>query len=395
MESRKTIYLDHQAASPVDERVLQKMLPFFREKFGNPHASDHAAGWESSRAVTESAAQIAALIGADSDEIIFTSGATEANNLALLGLTSRRADKRRNRILVSAIEHKSILATADFLRAKHGYRVELLPVDGEGCMSVDSLEDALDEAVLVVSIMAVNNEIGTIQDIRALAQAAHSAGAIFHTDAAQAPIAMPMEILAYETDLLSLSAHKMGGPPGIGILYIRRNLQERIEPIIHGGGQQNGLRSGTLPVPLCVGMGAAAEWLMSNQACEARAALRARRDQFLERLRRLPWGITVNGPSSEKRHPGNANVCFHGFAAHDILNVIQPFLAASTGSACRSGISAPSHVLRAIGMSGEDAEASIRFSLGFSTRDEDIEDAVALIAAALKRLSETTIVKTI
>lgn len=391
MRNRRTIYLDHQATSPVDEWVLQKMLPFFGDRFGNPHATDHAVGWESSRAVADSAAQIAALIGAEPDEIIFTSGATEANNLALLGLASRRADNRRNRILVSAIEHKSVLAAADFLRERSGYSVELLPVDAQGRVSIPCLEDALDETVLAVSIMAVNNEIGTIQDIRALAQISHAAGAVFHTDAAQAPMAMPLETFARETDLMSLSAHKMGGPPGIGVLYVRGDLQDRIEPLIHGGGQQNGLRSGTVPLPLCVGMGAAAEWLKSDQAREARAALHARRDQFVERLRKLPWGITVNGPSSERRHPGNANVCFHGFTAHDILTVMQPSLAASTGSACTSGIPAPSHVLRAIGMSGDDAEASIRFSLGFSTRAEDIEDAVTLIAAALERLSETAI----
>jgi cysteine desulfurase len=393
MGNRRTIYLDHQATSPVDERILQKMLPFFGDRFGNPHAADHAVGWESSRAVTDSAAQIAALIGAETDEIIFTSGATEANNLALLGLAGRSADTRRNRILVSAIEHKSVLAAADFLRQRSGYGIELLPVDVEGRVSLRCLEDALDETVLAVSIMAVNNEIGTIQDICELARIAHGAGAFFHSDAAQAPMAMPMEALARETDLISLSAHKMGGPPGIGVLYVRRELQERVEPLIHGGGQQNGLRSGTVPLPLCVGMGAAAEWLMTDQAREARAALHHRRDQFVERLRKLPWGITVNGPSSEKRHPGNANVCFHGFAAHDILTVMQPSLAASTGSACTSGIPAPSHVLRAIGMSGDDADASIRFSLGFSTRNDDVEDAVALISAALERLAETAIAK--
>jgi cysteine desulfurase len=393
MGNRKAIYLDHQATSPVDERVLREMLPFFGDKFGNPHAAEHAVGWESAQTVTQSATQIAALIGAEPDEIIFTSGATEANNMALLGLAGRRARNGRNRILVSAIEHKSVLAAAEFLRDKSGYEVDLLPVDTEGCVSVQCLEDALDETVLAVSIMAVNNEIGTIQDIRQLAQTAHDAGAIFHTDAAQAPVAMPLDTLAREIDLISLSAHKVGGPPGIGVLYVRHDVQEQIEPLIHGGGQQNGLRSGTVPLPLCVGMGTAAEWITSDEAHEARAALHTRRDQFVERLRRLPWDITVNGPSFEKRHPGNANVCFHGFEAQDILNVMQPLLSASTGSACTSGIPAPSHVLRAIGMSGDDAAASIRFSLGFSTLDKDIEEAIAIIRAALQRLSEAAIAK--
>lgn len=389
MENRRTIYLDHQSATPVDVRVLQKMLPYFGDRFGNPHAADHAIGWESSQAVAASAVQVAALIGADPDEIIFTSGATEANNLAILGLAGRRADNRRNRILISAIEHKSVLAAADVLRERFGYWVELLPVDAEGSVSVHCLADALDETVLAVSIMAVNNEIGTIQDIQKLAQATHAVGAVFHSDAAQAPVALPLYNVARDIDLLSLSGHKMGGPPGIGVLYVRRDLQERIEPLIHGGGQQNGLRSGTVPLPLCVGLGAAAEILQTNGTHKARVELQTRRDKFVERLCELPWGITVNGPSAKKRHPGNASVCFHGFSAHDILNAVQPVLAASTGSACTSGIPGPSHVLRAIGLSGDDAEASIRFSLGFTTCDEDIDAAIDLLAEALERLSET------
>lgn len=389
MRNKPVIYLDHQATTPVNEWVLQKMLPFFREKFGNPHASDHVVGWESLRAVTESATQIAALIGAEPDEIIFTAGATEANNLALLGLAGLRNDGQRNRVIVSSIEHKSVLAAADFLRARDGFDVELLPVDSEGFVSVDRLEEALDESVLAVSIIFVNNEIGTIQDIRRLAETVRAAGAIFHSDAAQAPIAACMDNLAKEIDIISLSGHKMGGPPGIGALYVRRDLQERIEPLVHGGGQQNGLRSGTLPLPLCVGMGAAAEWLITGPAQEARTLLRGRRDRLLERIRKLPWRTTLNGPAFDRRHPGNANVCFHGYSAHDILSALQPALAASTGSACTSGIPAPSHVLRAIGMSGDDADSSIRFSLGFSTTDEDIEEAAILVAAALERLSVT------
>lgn len=389
MINKNTIYLDHQATTPMDKRILQKMLPYFGAGFGNPHATHHAIGWKSSQAVANSAAQIAALIGADPDEIIFTSGATEANNLALLGLAGFRADNRRKRILISAIEHKSVLAPANVLRERFGYRVELLPVDTKGRVSVRCLEDALDETVLAVSIMAVNNEIGTIQDIRTLARITHAAGAVFHSDAAQAPVAIPLDTLAQDIDLLSLSGHKMGGPPGIGVLYIRRDLQGRIEPLIHGGEQQNGLRSGTVPLPLCVGMGAAAEILQADGTHKAQADLRMRRDKFVERLRELPWDITVNGPSAEERHPGNANVCFHGFSAHDILNAVQPGLAASTGSACTSGIPAPSHVLRAIGLSGCDAEASIRFSFGFTTSDEDIDAAIDLLAEALERLSET------
>lgn len=392
MKKIETLYFDHQATTPVDERVLQRMLPYFGAKFGNPHAADHVVGWESSRAVVDSAAQIAALIGADPDEIIFTSGATEANNLALLGLAGSRPQSRRDRVLVSAIEHKSVLAAAGALKAR-GYRVEAIPVDAEGRVAVDSFESALDDTVLAVSVMVVNNEIGTIQDVRRLSVTARRVGAIFHSDAAQAPLAMDLSALAQDADLISLSGHKMHGPPGIGVLYVRRGLQEHIEPLIYGGGQQNGLRSGTVPMPLCVGMGAAADMFRDAQITEARSQLRRKRDEFVEKLRRLPWPITVNGPEAENRHPGNTNICFHGFSAHDILSALQPALAASTGSACTSGISAPSHVLRAIGLSGEDAEASIRFSFGFTTHLDDIDMAIDLIARALQRLTETGIAR--
>jgi cysteine desulfurase len=392
MKKDSVLYLDHQATTPVDEHVLQKMIPYFGERFGNPHSADHAVGWKSSRAVANSAAQIAELMGVDPDEIVFTSGATEANNLALIGLAGRRANRRRQRILVSAIEHKSVLATADVLKDRFGFQVESVPVDSQGRVSAHALEDALDDTVLAVSIMAVNNEIGTIQDIRSLSMAARKAGAVFHSDAAQAPLAMDIRTLAQDTDLASLSAHKMHGPPGIGVLYVRRELQQHIEPLIYGGGQQNGLRSGTVPVPLCVGMGAAAEMLRSDRMTEARSMLRRQRDEFVEKLRRMPWPITVNGPAVDKRHPGNANICFHGFSAHDILNALQPALAASTGSACTSGIPAPSHVLKAIGLTGDEADASIRFSFGFGTQNKDIDLAIDFIANALERLSNTATV---
>ena len=254
-------------------------------------------------------------------------------------------------------------------------------------MEVAALEEALDDDVLVVSVMAVNNEIGTIQDIGRISELVRSHGAVFHCDAAQAPLAINMESMASQTDMLSLSAHKMYGPKGIGAIYIARELQDQIEPLIYGGGQQNGLRSGTVPVPLCVGMGAAADILAAADAEEKRAQLCRRRDTFVEMLKRLPWPITLNGPQGQARHPGNANIRFTGFSAEDILSALQPHLAASTGSACTSGIPEPSHVLRAIGLNGEEAESSIRFSLGFDTTDADLEEAVRLITEALTRLN--------
>ena len=389
MQIGETIYLDHQATTPLDRRVLAEMAPYHSESFGNPHSSDHSLGWESARAIEIASARVARLIGADPDEITFTSGATESNNMALLGLGRRVAGGNRHRILVSAIEHKCVLASARALEEHYEFTVEQIPIDRYGCVELLALENMLNDDVLVVSVMAVNNEIGTIQDVRTISDFARRHGAIFHCDAAQAPLAMPIMSLATDADILSLSGHKMYGPKGVGVIYIARALQERIEPLIYGGGQQKGLRSGTLPVPLCVGMGAAAEFLAGERAEEQRGELRRRRDAFVRRLRGLRWPVSLNGPEGEARHAGNANICFLGFSAHEILGALQPRLAASTGSACTSGIPEPSHVLRATGLDSDDAEASVRFSLGFGTTDEDVKQAVGLIEEVLAKLSRS------
>lgn len=388
MKIGSTLYLDHQATTPVDSRVLSEMTPYFGESFGNPHSSDHQIGWKSAIAVENAATNVATLIGVDADEITFTSGATESNNLGLLGLARRATDDKRRRVLVSAIEHKSVLAAGRVLEEQLGFSVEHIPVSREGFVEHSALELALDEDVFAVSIMAVNNEIGTIQDISTVSKIARSYGCLLHCDAAQAPVAMKMNCIGDCVDTLSLSGHKMYGPTGIGAAYVSRSLQDRIEPMIYGGGQQKGLRSGTLPTPLCVGMGIAARLLAGEEAEERRDRLRVHRDCFVEMVMSLPWPITLNGPEGgNARHPGNANLSFTGFSAHDILGALQPHLAASTGSACTSSIPEPSHVLRAIGQTGDDAETSIRFSLGFDTSDGDIEEAVGQIESVLKRLS--------
>lgn len=385
MRIGNTIYLDHQATTPVGAHVLAAMIPHFTDSFANPHSSDHSLGWESSHAVEDAAARVARLIGADAEEITFTSGATESNNMALLGLCRRAAGGNRRRMLISAIEHKCVLAVGRVLQQQYGFTVELMPVDREGFVELSALQDALNDDVLAVSVIAVNNEIGTIQDIKKISEMVRNHGAVFHCDAAQAPVAINMESLSEYADMLSLSSHKMYGPKGIGIVYISRELQDKIEPLIYGGGQQNGLRSGTVPVPLCVGMGAAADMLAGNDTGAKRAQLRRRRDAFVEGLNRLAWTVAMNGPEGQSRHPGNANVRFTGFSSQDILSALQPHLAASTGSACTSGIPEPSHVLRAIGLNGNEAESSVRFSLGFDTSDEDIKEAVDLIDGVLAR----------
>tara|TARA_B100000965_G_scaffold51319_2_gene38146 strand:- start:2259 stop:3446 length:1188 start_codon:yes stop_codon:yes gene_type:complete len=393
MRIGETIYLDHQATTPVDRRVLAEMLPYYTDSFANPHSLDHKPGWDSARAVEISAEQVARLVGADSDEIIFTSGATESNNMALLGLGRRAAGGNRNRILVSATEHKCVLAVGRVLEEQYGYAVEEIPVDHQGFVEIKNLEQLIDDDVLVVSILAVNNEIGTIQNIESISRTVRKYGAVFHCDAAQAPIAMPTGSFAKYADILSLSGHKMYGPKGIGAVIIARGLQAQLEPLIYGGGQQNGLRSGTVPVPLCVGMGVAADLLTGKDADETRKELRRRRDLFVKRLKESSWRVSENGPQGDARHPGNASICFADFSAHDILGALQPRLAASMGSACTSGIPEPSHVLRAIGLDQDAAEASVRFSLGFSTTDEDVEEAVDLIGAVLERLSKAELMR--
>ena len=385
MAHDSTIYADYQATTPVDPRVLERMAPYWHHFFGNPHSNDHVVGWRAAEAVQESLSSVAALVGADPDEVVFTSGATEANNLALFGL-ARRAPAERRRVLVSAIEHKCVLAAARALEEREGFQVESIPVDSEGFVDLDALERMVDETVLVVSVMAVNNEVGTIQDVPGIAALLSQHGVLFHCDAAQAPCAMDVNSLALYADLISLSGHKMYGPQGIGALYIRRDVQQNVEPIIYGGGQQAGLRSGTIPVPLCVGMAAAADLTRSSEAASERQRVARHRDSFLKRLETGSTPITVNGPSGHRRHPGNANVRFDGLLAQDLLGALQPHLAAATGAACASGIPEPSHVLRALRLTTEQAESSIRFSFGRFTTESEINNAARLTNETLARL---------
>lgn len=393
MKIENTIYLDHQATTPVDPRVLTEMIPYFVETFGNPHSSDHSMGWKAAQVTERAASAVATLIGADTDEIVFTSGATEANNLALLGIARRAAVSggKRKRILLGATEHKSVLAAGKALSTQLGYNIEYVPVDGDGNVIIDEYIRLLDDDVLISSIMSVNNEIGTINNIELLSKHTHDAGTILHCDAVQAPCTIDTRNMAAHADFISLSAHKFYGPKGIGALFVRRDLREMIEPLVYGGGQQHNLRAGTMPTPLCVGMGVAARLLASDEAETERAAIRLRRDNFIEELHQLSWSIHVNGPIND-RHVGNANIRFDGFSAHDILSALQPNIAASTGSACTTGIPEPSHVLRAIGLTGQEAESSVRFSLGRYTTDEDVQEAVALIDQTLSKLANSGLV---
>ena len=280
-----------------------------------------------------------------------------------------------------------MLAAARSLAEREGFSVETVPVDEEGFVNLNALEDMVDEKVLVASVMAVNNEIGTIQDIEGISELLLPYSILFHCDAAQAPCALDVTSIASHVDLISLSGHKAYGPKGIGALYIRRDVQDRIEPIIYGGGQQAGLRSGTVPTPLCVGMAAAVDILRSPEGTEERKRVAEHRNSFVRLLQGSIPSVTANGPKGQRRHPGNANLRFNGLVAQDILGSLQPNLAASTGAACTSGIPEPSHVLSALGLSAEEAESSVRFSFGRFTTDSHVQEAARLVAATLKSLT--------
>jgi cysteine desulfurase len=382
MKVGDTIYLDYQATTPVDPLVLELMLPYFSNKFGNPHSLEHFLGWQAAESVDKAKSKVAGLIGADADEIIFTSGATESNNLALFGLAGRRQGIR-NKILLSPIEHKSILAVASELLSNHGIECKTIPVNRDGLVDIDFIADNTNDSVLAISVIGVNNEIGTIQPLADIGKLAQKHGALFHCDAAQAPCAVDIDVFDMNIDLLSLSSHKIYGPMGIGALYVKREHIRKIEPQIFGGGQQNNIRSGTLPVPLCVGFGKAAELMSGVNASDERIRIATIRDRFVESLTKSGGQIQSNGPDSSIRHPGNSSLQFQGFSAQDILLTLQPKVAASSGSACTSGTTEPSYVLRSIGLTDVEARSSIRFSFGRFTTNEDVDEAVSLINKAL------------
>ena len=381
MNINGTLYLDYQASTPIDPRVLSEMEPYWHDSFGNPHAANHSIGWRAAKAVDSARERVAQMIGAAPDEIIFTSGATEANNLAILGLARGRSDANRHRILVSAIEHSCVLQAAHASSRQLGFSVELLPVQSDGSIDLEFLSHTLNQDVLLVSVMVVNNEIGTIQDISSIVKTVSDSNAYFHCDAAQAPTALNLTQLAEMVDLISLSGHKMYGPQGVGALYIRRELQQEVEPLFYGGGQQAGLRSGTIPLPLVSGMAKAAELIASPDIDRERKRIQQMRDRFVSSLQASIHNLALNGPSFSKRHPGNANLRFPGVTAENLLLALQPRLAASTGAACSTGIPLPSHVLKAIGLNTEEAAASIRFSFGRFTEDTHIDEAIELITS--------------
>ena len=383
MKDRNQIYLDYQATTPLSSRVYDAMKPYYKDKFGNPHSNQHFKGWESNEAVETSREQIASSINADLSEIIFTSGATESNNLAMLGIGLKN-EQQRNKVLVSSIEHKCVLSAAQYLSEK-GLNVIEVPVNEIGLVDLDFLEQHLDETVLIVSIMDVNNEIGTIQPINQISALCHRVGAIFHSDAAQSMTTKAIDVKRSNVDLLSLSAHKIYGPKGIGALYVEKSIKDRLQPLLLGGGQEQGLRSGTLPTPLCVGFGTAAE-IIESERQETILQIAELRNLFYEELKNKRPEIKLIGPNLEDRHVSNLSICFNGYDAEDLISLLQPKLAVSTGSACTTGIPEPSHVLSALGLSSEDAKSIIRFSFGKYTERSDTIKATNILLQSLDKV---------
>ncbi len=365
------IYLDYQATTPMDSRALEAMLPFLRQDFGNPHSTQHQFGQKAQLAVEAARGKIARLIGADSREIVFTSGATESNNLAIMGAARFRARMGDGvkRVLVFAFEHKCVLESALSLK-EEGFEVEILPVTSEGFANLDALRQALKKPTSLVSLMAANNEIGELT---------RAAGALLHVDAAQAIGKIPMNFNNMCVDLASISAHKMYGPKGVGALYVRRRPRARLLPIFQGGGQERGLRSGTIPAALCVGFGSAAEIALGEMETEAEQLLLFR-TQFCNILENLGAKFKVNG-SLTNRLPGNLNLSFEGISALQVMKN-APNIAISTGSACSSAAVEPSYVLQAISASAADAEGALRIGFGRMTTYAEIESAAQTLASA-------------
>ncbi|KXV13571.1 cysteine desulfurase family protein [Gluconobacter oxydans] len=374
------IYLDYLSTTPCDPEVVRAMLPWFGEDFGNPH-SPHGPGRKAADAVERARESVARLLGVEAREIVFTSGATEANNLAIKGATrhlARLGDPRR-RIVTVATEHKCVLGSVRDLE-REGFEAVVLGVDGEGRVDPQALREALKVPTLLVSVMAANNETGVLQDIPQLAAIVKERGALMHVDLAQMAGKMPVSLR--DVDLASVSAHKMYGPKGIGALYVRRKPRVRLEPLFSGGGQERGLRSGTLPTPLIVGFGEAADLAASAMGDEAVRQVFLRDDLWAQLREGLP-GIVLNGAGAP-RLAGALNVCLpDGVRALDVLEAC-PDVAASTGSACTAAEIAPSYVLTAMGLSAEKASRCLRLSVGRSTSKADIDRAASLLIAAAR-----------
>jgi len=376
------IYMDSHATTPLDGRVLDAMLPFFSEQFGNASSRNHSFGWAAKKAVERAREQVGSLVGARFRDIIFTSGATESNNLAIKGVAASAAHGRKH-IVTVCTEHRAVLDPCRELE-RQGFDVTYLAVDAEGMIDLDAVREAVTERTLLVSVMAGNNEIGVMQPLVEIGRIARRRDALFHSDAAQAAGSVECDVDELGVDLLSLSAHKMYGPKGAGALYVRKKSPAiRLEPLLHGGGHERGYRSGTLNVPGIVGFGAAAEIAASEMAKES-ARVAALRNRLWDGLRRNLDGVDANG-SMTARLPQNLNVRIEGVPG-DALFMALDDVAVSSGAACTTATAEPSHVLRALGLNDDLARASIRFGLGRFNTEQEVDYVVSKITDVVKRL---------
>ena len=378
------VYMDNHATTPVDPRVLAEMLPYFQEKFGNAASRNHSFGWAGEEAVEQARERIAKLVGATTKEIIFTSGATESDNLAIKGVAEMYREKG-NHIITAVTEHKAVLDTCKRLE-KYGYRVTYLPVMKDGLIDLDDLKRAMDDKTILVTIMAANNEIGVLQPIREIGKLCHEKGVLFHTDATQAVGKVPINVIADNLDLVSISGHKMYGPKGVGALYVRRkNPRVQLSPIIDGGGHERGMRSGTLNVPGIVGLGKACSLCQEEMPEESRK-IGGLRDRLRDKIMGELDEVFING-TMEHRLPGNLNISFAYVEGESLLMGIND-IAVSSGSACTSATLEPSYVLKALGTGDDLAHSSIRFGLGRFNTEAEVDYVANRVTETVKRLRE-------
>ena len=383
MKKIKNIYFDYQATTPVDPRVLKKMLPYFGEIYGNPHSRNHSFGWEAEEGVEVAREHVAKIINANPKEIIFTSGATESNNLALKGVSEFYGDKK-NHIITCVTEHKCVLESCRHLAGK-GFEVTYLPVQSDGLINLDELKKSITDKTLIVSIMGVHNEIGVIQPLEEIGNICRSNGVFFHTDCAQAIGKIPLDVDKMNIDLMSISGHKIYAPKGVGALYIRRKPRVRISSMISGGGQERGMRSGTLSPALCVGLGEACN-IYFNEMEKEHKTLTKYKEMMLEGIRKSCPDVYLNG-SEEARVPGNLNLSFAYVEGESLMMGIKD-LAVSSGSACTSASLEPSYVLKALGVEEELAHTSLRIGFGRFTTENEVKYATDIIVKEVKRLRE-------
>ncbi|MGO1118031.1 cysteine desulfurase family protein [Rhodovibrionaceae bacterium A322] len=377
------IYLDNQATTACDPRVVEAMLPFFTERFGNPHSVSHSFGWDAEEAVERARNEMARLIGAEAREIVFTSGATEANNLAIKG-AYRFHREQRPHLVTLASEHKCVLESIRAME-REGADVTILQPLSNGMVDLEALAEAVTERTALVSIMAANNEIGVIQPLAEIGDICRKMGAYFHCDAAQAVGKIPLDVQAMKIDLLSVSGHKFYGPKGIGALYVRRRPRARLLPLMDGGGQERGLRSGTLAPPLCVGLGEAARLAREEMESDD-LRIKDLRDRFLAGLQESLAGVRLHG-DRHQRLSGNLNISFDGVLAEDLIKA-EPRLAMSTGSACTSASVEPSYVLTALGLDDATANGAVRIAFGRFSTEGEMQHALALLVVAVQSLRQ-------